>query len=217
MRDGKTGVVPPDLLNSILHQFLWVRIKRTGGLVKQKDFGIPQEHSGDGDSLLLPAGQGVSSITDISLEPVWVLVDELGSVGHVCDGLQGLGVRVSSLVKTFIVLDIILDGAVEDFWLLLDETEEGSKELQVDGLDVDPVDGDDPALRVVEAEKELEKSGLARAWSANDGAVAACFEGQIEASESVGVASRESEPDVFEFDVSVERGLAATLLFFETA
>ena len=55
--DDDTGAPLPGFVQSFLDHLLTLSVQGRGGLVKEEDLGVPDQRSGDGDALLLPAAQ----------------------------------------------------------------------------------------------------------------------------------------------------------------
>ena len=55
--DGEGGAPAGQLFQGLLHQALALVVQGAGGLVQNQDGRIFQEHPGDGNALLLPAGE----------------------------------------------------------------------------------------------------------------------------------------------------------------
>jgi len=58
---------PRSFIQSFLHNFFRFTVKRRGCFVEEKDFGVADESTSDGNTLLLTTGQGRSSSPDNGL------------------------------------------------------------------------------------------------------------------------------------------------------
>ena len=66
-----------ELFQRILHQPFALVVQRAGGLVQNQDGRVLQEHPGNGDALLLPAGQLHAPLAHIGVVAVGQLPDEV--------------------------------------------------------------------------------------------------------------------------------------------
>lgn len=61
--DDQHGATPGDPIQRLLHHSLGLCIQSTGGFIQNQDSGVLDQGSGDGDALLLTAGQSYTSLT----------------------------------------------------------------------------------------------------------------------------------------------------------
>ena len=138
-------------------------VQRGEAVVEDVDLGLPHEGPGNGQALLLPAGQVRAALGDHRLEAVRHGEDEL-------QRLRGLrGVRhllVGGVLPA--VADVVGDGVVEQHRLLGDEAELAAQGLLRHLPDVHAVHEDAARSHVVEARDEVDERRLARAGAADD-------------------------------------------------
>ena len=122
-----------------------------------------EDGAGDGDALLLAAGELQAALADLGLVAVGREADEivdLGEPGRLLDLLVG---RLRAAVA-----DVVADGVVEQHGVLRDHADGAAQRLLGDVADVLAVDGDAPAGDVVEAEEQPRDGRLAGAGRTDD-------------------------------------------------
>ena len=68
--DHQHRLLPGQRFHSLLELVLVLRVHVGGGLIEDDDRGVLQEAPGDGDALLLPAGEGGPALADHCVIPV---------------------------------------------------------------------------------------------------------------------------------------------------
>ncbi len=62
VRDGDRGAARADGVDGLLHGLLGLGVQGAGRLVKDEDGRVAQDRAGDGQALLLPAGEPVAAL-----------------------------------------------------------------------------------------------------------------------------------------------------------
>ena len=122
-RDGRSAL--GGLVECLLHDLLRVGVERGRRLVQQENAGVPQQRTGDGDTLLLATRQLRALAADLDVEAVREGLDELEDVG--------VPTRFFDLLLRDLLYglygaenDVELDGAGLEGGLLRDEGEVGA-------------------------------------------------------------------------------------------
>ena len=82
----------------LLHGTLALRIQRAGGLVEQQYRRVLEQGAGDGDALLLAAGQACTAFAELAVEASRQFADEVVRFG-------GLGGRMHSEEEALAIVD----------------------------------------------------------------------------------------------------------------
>src|SRR5674476_181680 len=132
-------------------------------VVEDIDVRSFDQRSRDGQSLPLPSGHVRTALGDRRVELAGHLADEVGRLGHLERVPQLLvgGVRLAEA-------QVAGDGAGEQVRLLRDEPDPVPQDLGVERPDVDTVDLDRAACRVVQARDQVHQGRLAGARRADD-------------------------------------------------
>ncbi len=162
--DDEGGAALHQVAQGILDQMFALGVQRTGGFVEDQDFGIGEDGAGDGDALLLAAGEFVAAFADDGFVAFVELQDEVVGIGFLggCLDFRAGGVAFS-------VGDVVGDGAVEEIDILQDHGELGAVEFQGELADVGVVEADGAAGDVEETGDEIDEGGFSGARGANDG------------------------------------------------
>ena len=134
-------------------------VERSCRLVEEDDGRVLEEHTCDGDTLLLSARK-VGGLRLESIGQLRHLVIEEGLLG----GIDNLFIGGSRLAVT----DILFDGATEDVILLQDEADVVAQILRVVLLQVVSVEQDAARLRLVELVKQVDDGRFASAREAHE-------------------------------------------------
>jgi len=155
------------------------RIEVAGGLVGEDDGRVGDEGAGDGDALLLAAGELVGAVVEAAGE-----AEEAGKAVEegVIEGLSGLGDVVGDL-------DVAHGGeGGEEVEALEDEADAGAAEPGAIGVgeagELDAADGDGAGGGGGEAAEDVEEGGFAGAGRADDGDELAGLDGEVDVAES---------------------------------
>ena len=176
VRDHDHGAVLLDGVDAGLDLLRGDGVQRGRGLVQEDDGRVLEEHPGDGDALLLAAGQ----VGGLVLEPLRQghdLVVDVGLARRLHDLLEG-GVRLA-------VADVLLDGAVEDVVLLQDQADVVAQVAGVPFAQVHPVQQDFAALRHIELVQQVHDGALAGARQADQRRDPARLDGHVDAEEGL--------------------------------
>ena len=154
--DGKGGAALAEFFQRILHQPLAFVVQRAGGFVQNQDGRIFQEHPGNGDALLLPAGQLHAPLAHIGVVPVGQLPDKAVGSRLLRGGLHLLPGGSGQAVG-----DIFINGAGEHVHLLLHHADVLPQAALGQLGDVLTVDQDASAAYVVKPGDQVAEGGLA--------------------------------------------------------
>ncbi len=143
---------------------LGVAVERRSRLVEQQDRRAFQDGAGDGDALLLAAGEFQAALADLGLVAFRREADEAVDL-RLPRRLLDLGVgRIPAAVA-----DIVADGVVEQHGVLRHHADGGAQRRLRDVADILAVDQDAAAGDIVEAEQQPRDRRLAGAGRADDG------------------------------------------------
>uniref|UniRef100_A0A0A8XUT2 Uncharacterized protein n=1 Tax=Arundo donax TaxID=35708 RepID=A0A0A8XUT2_ARUDO len=117
--DHQRGATDHEAVQRLLHQLLRLGVERAGGLVQQQDRRVLEHGAGDGDPLLLTAGQLQAAITHLGVVAVGQLDDE--GVG-VSDPGGLLHLRLRRALALPAQQQILLDARREQRRLLAHQT-----------------------------------------------------------------------------------------------
>ena len=128
------------------------RVKAGSRLIEEDDRRVLEEEAGDRYPLLLASGKELG----LRLESERKLHDLIVDVGLACSFMDFFDCSFRSSVS-----DVFLDCSVEDMVLLEDHSDVLAEEVDVIVADVDSVELDRAAVRVIEAHEEVQDSRLA--------------------------------------------------------
>ena len=167
----------------------------------KQDRGILEERAGDGDALLLAAGEHHAALADDGVVASGKLGDEVVDQRGAGGGFD-LGLRRAGAAEA----DVLGDGAGEHHRLLLDIGKARAEVGGVEVADVDAVDEDGAGVDVVEALDEAEDGGLTRARCADqrDGLAFRHGEGQL-VDDLLALAGLVGEVDILEAQRALRR------------
>ena len=164
VRDDQRGAAGGDALERFLERLLGAAVQGRSGLVEDEDRRVLQEHAGDGDALLLAAGELEAALADrggVALGQAGDEVVDLGGPGRGLDlGLGGTGAAVG---------DVLGDGVVEEHGVLRHHADRATQGELRDCAHVLAVDRDPAARDLVEAEQEAHQRRLARTGGPDHG------------------------------------------------
>ena len=160
--DGDHGAASGELLQSVLDHLLRLGVEGRGRLVEQEDRSGLEQGAGDGETLLLAAGEEASLVPDHGLVAVGLGHDEIVGVGEACR-LLDFGLRGVETAEA----DVLVDRVVEEKALLRHDADLLAQREKGQVAQVSAVDQDSALLRVVEAEQEGKERALSRAAGAD--------------------------------------------------
>ena len=135
-----------------------------GGLVQEDDGGVLQDGPGDGDPLLLAAGERAAALADDGVIAIGQGHDEVVAAGLLGGGdhllLRGVGLAEEKVCP---------DGIVEEVDILEDHGEVGEQTVAGELPEVVAAQGDAAALGVIEPGQKAADGGLAGAGGTHDG------------------------------------------------
>ncbi len=134
-----------------------VRIHGRERIVQDQDLRVDRQRARDGGTLLLPAGERDAALADhgvVSFRKIAEIRVEPRHLGRVFDARQ-LRVRASSAKP-----DVLRDGGAEEKGLLRDEADGAAQRRERKMADVDAIDEDGPARRLVQARQQIQQRGL---------------------------------------------------------
>ena len=171
-------------------------VEAGGGFVEEDDGWVLEEHAGYGDALLLAAAE----LLGIGLESVGQLHDLVVDVclaGGTDDVVVGGGGAA--------VLDVVLDGAVEDMVFLEHQSDVVSQPAGVPVGEFDAVEADGAVLGLVELVEQVDDGALAGSAESHEGGNLARFDVHGDLVEGLGAVAV-GEVDVPELEVSADGG-----------
>jgi hypothetical protein len=133
MGDGDDGAARGEPLEGGLDFVLGLGIERAGGLIEKEDGSVLEKGAGDGQPLLLAAGDEAALVTDDGLVALGLGEDEIVReclAGGVVDLLVG-GIEAA-------VADVLEDGLVEEEGVLADDADVLAQRFLGDRADVAP-------------------------------------------------------------------------------
>ena len=165
MGDDERGAALHQPVERRLHQRLALRVERGGRLVEQQDRRVLQDGAGDGEALALAAGQ-----RDAALAELGVVALRQGADEPVGGGERGRAAHIAPRRVRAAVADVVGDARAED---------RRHPAAPGHALRAAPADRPRrparrrrsiaPALRIVEAQEQLQDRALARARWPDDG------------------------------------------------
>ena len=133
----------------LLDHPLGLGVERGGRLIEDQDRRVLEEHAGDREPLLLPAGELDAALADDRVQPIRQAGD------HIVQ--SGPARRVDDLRLGCVepaVGDVLADRAGEEEDILLDDADLAPQRRQRHVADVDPVDRDPARIDFVEARQQ---------------------------------------------------------------
>ena len=156
MCDHEYGPALGQPTERFLDQRLGFGVDRRGGLVEHQQRRVGEDRARQRDALELAARQALSALAHVGVEAVRQSHDEVISIRGPSGGqylvVRGVGVAIA---------DVVEDGAREQDRLLGHDADLSTQRVDVDLLQVLPVDGDAPGVRGEEAQQVAHERGLA--------------------------------------------------------
>src|SRR5450759_3886007 len=151
-------------LQGLLDEQFSLRIHRGGGLVQDQDGGVLEHGAGDGQALLLPAGELGTPFTDHGVKAVRQVLDKLVGVGNLGGSnyfrLTGAGADKE---------DVLAHRAVKQEYVLQHNADLAAQAFQVEPADIVTIEGDRTGGYVVKARNQADQGGFADPGRANQG------------------------------------------------
>ena len=173
---GNDKRCPPFCKNfqRFLHHLLTLVIQRGRGLIKNQDRRIFQKHTGNGQTLLLPAGQLHASLADICVISIRKIHDKFMGIGFFCrpDNLFPAGIR-------FAIPDIFQNCSCKQIHILLHDSDMISQIRQLDVTDILSVHPDRTACHIIESWNQTAQSGFSCPGTSNQCHILPCRNIQI--------------------------------------
>ena len=135
-----------------------------GGFVQEEDGGVLEQSAGDGEALLLSAGEFAAFVADDGLVAFGLGEDEV--VGERLPG-GFLDFRFGCIGSA--EEDVVVDGVVEKEGVLRDDADVFPQGIMRDAAQIASVEEDGSVLRIVKTEDEGEHGALARTTGADQG------------------------------------------------
>ena len=179
--DDQDRAVPHQGAQRLLDLGLGLGVGHGGGLVEEKDGGVQQDGAGDGDALLLAAGQGRVPAQD------GVVASGQGHDLLVNAGDPGGGAHLVQVGVGPSERDVLPDRGAEELGVLEDEGDGGVEGLLVHVAQVHPADAHGAGVGVGEAGDEGGQRRLARAGGAQERRDGAGLQGQGDVVDGEGV------------------------------
>ena len=161
--DGDDGFAGGKFFQGGLDHALALRIEGGGGFVEEEDWGVLQQGAGDGEALLLSAGELAALVADDGLVALRLGEDEIMRVG-LPGGFFDFFLRSLGTAEA----DIVQDGVVEKEGVLGDNADLLAQGVEGDAAQVEPVEKNGPILRVVKPEDEGEHGALSGAAGSDE-------------------------------------------------
>ena len=156
--DDQGGAAAHGAGERVLHQTLILGVEGARRLVQQQDGGVSYQGAGDGQTLALTAGKGAPAFAYPLVEALGQSLDEtarLGGVGRFGDLVQGRVLAAET--------DIVYGAAGEQGRVLGDQGEPRAHLARIGVADIDPVNSDKAAGRIIEAQQQAKHGALAGA------------------------------------------------------
>src|SRR5690242_5421333 len=199
--DGDGGAAPGQVVERLLDRALGLGVQGAGRLVQHEHARVAQQGPGDGDALLLAAGEPVPAGADHGVVAVGQPGDQVVDLGGARRGLD-LGVGGPGPG----VAEVLPHRGVQQVGLLADHAHDRGQVGQPDVADVDAVDADAAAAGVVEPGGQRGEGGLARSGLADQGQRAAGRDVQVDPGDGGPAGAGIGEADIGEPDVPGDLG-----------
>jgi len=155
------------LVESLLHLVLRLSIQSRGRLVEQKELGLADQSTRNGDALLLAAGKLDTSLAHSSLVTIWEevkVMDKVVGVGLMAGIIDhGFDLSVSLICQLQSIRDVLADCSSEENRLLLDDADLLMEPLGVQLLDIASVEENFTFNWIIESFNEGDNGALAAA------------------------------------------------------
>ena len=152
------------VVKGILYGIFRDGVKGGGGFVQNQDFGIFQNNTGNGNTLLLTAGKLETAVADFRVVSVGLTHNEIMNAGNLAGVLN---FHLSGIL--FGIKQILSDGAVEKVSFLSDHADAVAQIFQVKGAYVVFADADYSAIYVIETGQQVDHGGFSRTGWADNG------------------------------------------------
>src|SRR5574337_2159135 len=152
MRNHEGRPILHQPIQRLLDQSLRFRIQGRGRLVQDEDGRVLQYSPGDGDPLLLAAGQAYPTLADPGLVSIRERVDELLGIGD-----PGCLHDLAWSYVTLSVGDIVQDSIIEQDRLLGDDPHLLPQRRERHPRNIDPIDPDTTACGIVESGNKIDE------------------------------------------------------------
>src|ERR1700729_3887675 len=199
--DGDRGAARGEGVEGQLDGALGLGVQGAGGLVQHEHARVAQQGPGDGNALLLAAGEPVPAGADhgvVAVRQPGDQVVDLGGTGGVLDlGIGGLGPGVAQVLP---------HGGVQQVGLLADDANDRGEVGQPQVADVDSVDQDAAGGRVVQPGNQQGDGRLAGSGLAHQGERAARGHVDVNIINGGPVSTWISKADAVQLDVAGDPG-----------
>jgi len=186
--------------NGVTDLFFGKRVERRCRFVEHEELGLAQQCTGDGEALLLAAGNLDAAFTDDGIEAA-IGTGEQGLNGSLAEDVETLGIGGIGLDEE----QVFADGAGEELGILGDETDSRTQCVDGDFVFGSAVVVDVAGFRAVEANEEFNERGLTGSGRTNEGDRLAAGDRERNVAERRLAGSLVLEADVAEFE-GLERG-----------
>lgn len=147
--DGKDGLAGREFIQGGLDHAFAFRVEGGGGFVQEQDGGVFQEGAGDGEALLLSAGEFAAFVAYDGLVAFGLGKDEIVGKSLPCGFFDFRFGRVGATEE-----DVVVDRVVEKEGVLRDDADVFAQGIMRDTAQIASVETDGAALRVVETKDE---------------------------------------------------------------
>lgn len=187
---GGAGVPCPE---GLVEGGLRLHVEGAGAVVEDEELGAPEEGPGEGDALLLPAGEARAPLGHLGIVARGLREDKvlrLGDAGGLLDFLlRGLHSAHA---------DIFPEGGLEELRLLEGDGDAAAELPQGIVSDIDAIQQDAALCHIVEPEEERRQSALAGARGPHDGEGLPRLEGEGDVRQGRALGPRVGEAHLLE-------------------
>ncbi len=162
--DDDGGAALHQAFQGLLDEQLGLGIDRGGGFIQDQDGSVLEHGAGDGEALLLPAGELDAALADEGVVALRQVVDELVGIGGL-GGRDHLGLGGIRAAEE----QVLAHRAVEEEDILQDDADLPAQALEGVIVQVAAIQGDGAVGHVVEAGDQADQGGLAHAGGSDQG------------------------------------------------
>ena len=201
MGNEEGGLPCPAGLEVVQNDLLGAGVHGRDGIVQNQDGRVLEQGAGNGDALLLAAGNGHAALAQHGLITVFKVHDVVTDVRQ-----RGSTVNVlpGSVIHT--EPDVMGDGVREEEVVLRDIGAGVAHRVDGNGVDVFAIHKQGAVRHVVGTEQQVYQSGLARARLAHDAHSLAGLDREADVFEHIELAVRVAERQVPEFHTALHIG-----------
>ncbi len=149
MRDSDDRFARREGVNGILHNFFALGVERGIGLIQQQDGRVTQNGAGDGNALLLTAGEIAAAFADDGIVTVADLFDEFMRMRLLrCgDDLRLGGIQAA-------IANVLTNSVVKQEGVLADKADIATQGRLRESADVRTIEQDGPLVCIIETQQQ---------------------------------------------------------------